>query len=168
MDYINDRIPAHTEFATQAINSIIQTYIKSDSLLNSPRLKGLKETHIMKYGKLLLMLENTESNLIKLQENIDGGDMSKEMFDNVRNYQIEMRANLKEIDIHLDKCDQYWDNYAEMYGFENQEDKIIQETEKPADTNQKQIIDMSDLTNMIRNQLQEQKNKESEDRKKED
>lgn len=168
VDYINDRIPAHIEFATNAINSIISTYVKSDSLLNSPRLKGLKEIHILNYSKLLLMLENTEANLIKLQENIDGGDMSKEMFDNVRNYQIELRANLKEVNTHLDKCDSYWENYAEMYGFENQEDKIIQETEKPVETNQKQIIDMADLTNMIRNQMEEQKLKESEERKKED
>jgi hypothetical protein len=168
IDYVNDRIPAHEIFATETINGIISTYLKSDSILNSPRIKALKRFHISKYTSLLFMLENTQTNLIKLQENIDGGDMSKEMFDNVKNYQVELRANLKEIDLHLDKCDQYWENYATSYGFENQEDKIIQETEKRDESTKKTVMDMSELTERINDAMTAKSKNESDRRKEED
>lgn len=150
----------HKEFAEQSITNIITTYIKSEKLLDSPRLKDLKQTDILKYIRLLLMLTISESNLIKLQEFIDCGDMSKEMFDSVNKAQQELRSNMKALDEHLNKCETYWKNYSIQYGFENDEEKIVQESEIDNNTEEKlTIIDMSKLTDII-NERQDEMKKE--------
>jgi hypothetical protein len=164
IDYI-DEMKNHKEFAEQSVNNIVLTYVKSLSLLDSPRLKDLKQNDILKYSRILLMLSISESNLLRLQESIDGGDMSKEMFDSVNKAQQELRANMKVLDEHLNKCESYWKIYAELYGFENEEEKIVKQTEEKIDDADKRVIvDMSKLTDLI-HAKQEQLKKEEETKK---
>lgn len=161
----------HHEFANQAIGNIIKTYIKSENLLDSPRLKDLKQNDVLKYSRLLLMLSISESNMIRLQESIDGGDMSKEMFDSINKAQQEVRSNIKAVDEHLNKCENYWKNYSEMFGFENEEEKIVQETsikDNGEDENKRVIVDMSKLTNIIHERQEQIKKEEEAKKKKED
>src|SRR5690606_5681540 len=80
--------------ATSVISNIIITYIKSDEILESPRVKDLRNNQIDEYTDMLLLRQITKSNLVKLQENIDIGDMSKEMYDSVNAAQKELRANI--------------------------------------------------------------------------
>lgn len=148
----------HKEYAEQAITNIITTYIKSVKLLESPRLKDLKQNDVMKYSRLLLLLQISEANLIRLQESIDGGDMMKEMFDSVNKAQQEYRANMTAFDQHIAKCEKYWKEYADIYGFENEEEKIVQETEEKSETEEKHtIIDMSKLTEIIHQRFEDEK-----------
>ena len=159
IDYVQEK-KSHSEFSRQVITNIIETYVKSAKLLESPRLKDLKQKDIIKYSRLLLLVQISEDNLIKLQESIDGGDMSKEMFDSVNKAQKEMRDNMDAEEKHLDKCEQYWSNYASIYGLENSEEKIVQETEIKEDTSKKHtIIDMSRLAELIQDNLQKEKEK---------
>ena len=147
----------HKEFAIQVINNIVGTYIHSEKLLNSPRLKDLKQDDQEKYTRILLMLGISEGNLLKLQESIDGGDMSKEMFDSVNKAQQELRANIKAKDEHLKKCDVYWNEYAERFGLENEEEKIVQESTEQDVESKRVIVDMSNLTNLIHDKMDEKK-----------
>jgi hypothetical protein len=159
IDYVQEK-KNHTDFAKQVITNIIETYVKSKKLLDSPRLKDLKQKDIIKYSRLLLLVQISEENLIKLQESIDGGDMSKEMFDSVNKSQKEMRDNMEAEEKHLDKCEKYWSNYASIYGLENSEEKIVQEVEAKDDTTVKRtIIDMSKLSELIQDNLQKEKAK---------
>jgi len=159
IDYVKEK-QNHTEFALQVITNIIETYIKSKQLLDSPRLKDLKQKDVIKYSRLLLLVQIAEDNLIKLQESIDGGDMSKDMFDSVNKAQKEMRDNMEAEEKHLDKCEQYWSNYALAYGLENSEEKILQETELKDNPNKKTtIIDMSKLSELIQDKLKTEKEK---------
>ena len=159
IDYVEEK-KNHTAFALQAISNIIETYVKSKQLLDSPRLKDLKQKDVIKYSRLLLLVQISEDNLIKLQESIDGGDMSKEMFDSVNKSQKEMRDNMDAEEKHLDKCEKYWSNYATIYGLENSEEKIVHEAEAKDDTTVKRtIIDMSKLSEMIQDNLQKEKEK---------
>lgn len=148
----------HNEFAEQAISNIIQTYVKDSKLLDSPRLKDLKQTDILKYSRLLLLIQISEGNMLKLQEYIDAGDMSKEMFDSVNKAQQEFRNNMTALDAHLNKCEKYWKDYSELYGLESEEDKIVQESEiKTDDTDKRTIIDMSKLTEHIHDIMNQKK-----------
>lgn len=159
----------HKNFAEQAISNIILTYVKSPKLLESPRLKDLKKLDVFNYSSLLLTYYISEANLIRVQESIDGGDMSKEMFDSVNKAQQEFRANLNAINIMLEKCEKYWKAFSETYGLENEEEKIVQESETKNDSAVKRtIVDMSKLTQNIHNIMGEQKEKEKQERKKED
>jgi len=159
----------HKNFAEQAISNIILTYVKSPKLLESPRLKDLKKLDVFNYGSLLLTYYISEANLIRVQENIDGGDMSKEMFDSVNKAQQEFRANLNAINVMLEKCEKYWKLFSETYGLENEEEKIVQESEIKSDTNVKRtIVDMSKLTQNIHNIMDQKKEEEKQERKKED
>lgn len=156
----------HKEFADQAISNIILTYVKSPKLLDSPRLKDLKKLDVFNYSSLLLTYYISEANLIRVQENIDGGDMSKEMFDSVNKAQQEFRANLSAINTMLEKCEKYWKLYSETYGLENEEEKIIQKSEIKEDNSVKRtILDMSKLTENIRNIMDNEKEKEKEKNK---
>lgn len=165
IDYDSER-NNYKIFASNVITNIVKTYIHSEKLLESPRLKDLKADDIEKYTRILLMLNISEANLLKLQESIDGGDMSKEMFDSVVKAQQDLRANMKSKDDHLKNCEIYWKNYAEMFGLENEEEKIIQANNKEDDTDTKRVIvDMSNLTNLI-HQTMEEKTKENTKQKK--
>ena len=156
IDYTEEK-KNHTEFATQVITNIIENYIKQKKLLNSPRLKDLKQKDIIKYSRLLLLVQISEENLIKLQESIDGGDMSKEMYDSVNKAQKEMRDNMEAEEKHLDKCEEYWSDYGASYGLENSEEKIVQESEvKQEDATKHTIIDMTKLTELIQNNVQKE------------
>lgn len=156
----------HKEFADQAISNIILTYVKSPKLLDSPRLKDLKKLDVFNYSSLLLTYYISEANLIRVQENIDGGDMSKEMFDSVNKAQQEFRANLSAINTMLEKCEKYWKLYSETYGLENEEEKIIQKSEiKEDNTVKRTILDMSKLTENIRTIMDSEKEKEKEKNK---
>lgn len=146
IDYTTEQLK-HNEFASQVISNIINTYIISKELLSSPRLNDLKQTHIMKLSRLLLMINIAESNLIKLQEYIDMGDVSKDMFDSVNKAQQELRNNMNAKDKHLIECESYWKSYADEFGFENEEEKMVHDTTNSED--KLQIIDMSDLNDII-------------------
>lgn len=157
--YINyiDEKKNHNDFAIQVITNIIETYVKFEL---SPRQKDLKQKDIIKYAKILLMSQISEDNMIKLQESIDGGDMSKDMFDSVNKAQQEVRNNMEAEEKHLDKCEKYWKNYGENYGIINTEEKIVQEN-KDGDGNEKKtiIMDMAQLAETIQAQLQKEKEK---------
>jgi len=172
IDYMKEK-KSHMAFSLQVITNIIENYVKSKQLLESPRLKDLKQKDVIKYSRLLLLVQISEDNLIKLQESIDGGDMSKEMFDSVNKAQKEMRDNMDAEEKHLDKCEKYWTAYATMYGFENTEEKIVQESETKDDTVKKHVIlDMSKLSEIIQDNLQKEKdinsNRDKENKKSRD
>lgn len=153
----NDIKKNYKTFANQVIDNIVNTYIHSEKLLNSPRLKDLKQDDKSKFVRILLMLDIAENNMIKLQEFIDGGDMSKEMFDSVNKAQQELRANMKAKDGHLKQCEIYWKNYAELFGLENEEEKIVQEASNKDEDKKRIIVDMSNLTNLINDTMNEKK-----------
>lgn len=156
IDY-DDEKKNHKEFAKQVIDNIIDTYVTFEL---SPRQQNLKDKDIMKYSRLLLLVQISEDNLIKIQESIDGGDMSKEMFDSVNKAQKELRDNMDAEEKHLDKCEKYWCDYAASYGLQNTEEKIVQENEIKDDSQKKHIImDMSRLAEQIQEQLQKEKEK---------
>lgn len=168
IDYSEEK-KNHKEFSEQVISNIITNYVKSEKLLASPRLKDLKQKDIMKYSQLLLLNNIAESNLIKIQESIDCGDMSKDMFTMVNQTQKELREIMTDIDKHLDKCEKYWEKFSEQYGLEIEEEKIVQETETKEDnTIKRTIIDMSKLSESVQLILAEQKEKEKKQREKED
>lgn len=164
IDYDGEKKKNHKEFATQVITNIIDTYIKSENLLNSPRLKDLKQDHIKTYAHHLLMSEIADANLIKMQEFIDAGDMSKDAFMSVRTASVELRDCITAYTKHLSMCDKYWSEYAAKYGMEDGESKIVQQTEIKEDDNKKlTIFNASELTANIHEILAKQKAKEQED-----
>lgn len=158
IDYLKEQ-KSHTEFATQVINNIVTTYIKNTELLNSSRLKDLKQQDILDYSYTLLMINIANKNLIKLQESIDSGDMSKEAFDSVQKAAKEMRENIKLKSEHLSKCEKYWDNYSKNYGLGNEEEKIVTEDsdKKNKDKEQVKIIDPVALIETIKKQQEDMK-----------
>lgn len=151
----------HLIFATQVIDNIVNTYVKSKALLNSNRLKDLKQQDILDYSFILLMINIANKNLIKLQESIDSGDMSKEAFDSVQKAAKELRDNMKMKSDHLSKCEKYWDNYSSNYGLGNEEQKIATEVSKENSKNEVKttIINQSDLIETIQKQQEEMKRK---------
>lgn len=151
--------------ATQTVDNIIKTYIKNDKLLNSSRLKDLKNYDIVKYSRLLLLADNTERNMLMIQESIDLGDLSKEMFDSVNKTQNELRKNMDELDKHLSKMEDYWKEYASKYGYENEEEKIVNEDTTTKDDSNI-IVDQTSLIENIHKKINDDKNKESDKRKK--
>lgn len=157
------------DVAEQEINNIVKNYVKNEKLLDSHRLKDLKNRDIRKYASLLLLESISQANLIRLQESIDSGDMSKEAFDSVNKAQKEVRDNMTAIDSHLTRCEDYWENYADEYGLENEEDKIVSETTDTSTETQRIILDPSKLNEMIHSQLDKikqaeiQKNKDDEE-----
>lgn len=157
IDY-TEQTKEHTVFAKQIINNIVKTYVKSKKLLDSNRLKDLKQQDILDYSNILLMISIAKQNLIKLQESIDSGDMSKEAFDSVNKAAKELRENMKMKSELLKKCEKYWDNYSKTYGLENEEEKIASEvSEKEDNSNKTKIIDPTELVDTIHKQQEEMK-----------
>lgn len=162
IDYIAQR-EKHKNFAQQVITNIINTYIKSEKLLNSPRLLDLKQMDIINYSRLLLITHISEENLITLQESIDGGDMSPTMFESVNKAQQELRKNMEAIEKHLTKCEKYWASYAANFGLTNEEEEIIQSTNTNNDE-QLIIMDMTKLTEIIQDNVKKQHKLEKENK----
>jgi hypothetical protein len=157
IDYVDER-KSHNQFAEQVITNIIDTYIKIEL---SPRMKDLKQKDIIKYARLLLIVQIAEENLIKIQESIDGGDLSKDMFDSVNKAQDTLRNNMEAEEKHLDKCEKYWATYSANYGLENEEEKVIQESGIKDDVGPKHIImDMTKLTEAIQENMRKEREKE--------
>lgn len=154
----------YKEFADQVVTNIILTYIKSPKLLDSPRLKDLKQKDIVKYSRLLLLVEVAERNMITLQESIDAGDMSSEMFHSVDQAQNRMQMNMAASEKHIKECETYWSNYADQYGIENEETKIVQETEAKPDEKKRMVMDATSIIEAIRN-THNHKNEEQEQKK---
>lgn len=158
IDYVAEQ-KKHTEFATQVINNIVTTYVKSPELLNSNRLRDLKQQDILDYSFILLMINIANKNLIKLQELIDSGDMSKEAFDSVTKAAKELRDNMKLKTEHLTKCEKYWDNYSSTYGLGNEEQKIATRvTDKNKENETKtSIVNPQELIEIIQKQQEQMK-----------
>lgn len=158
IDYVAEQ-KKHTEFATQVINNIVTTYVKSPELLNSNRLRDLKQQDILDYSFILLMINIANKNLIKLQELIDAGDMSKEAFDSVTKAAKELRDNMKLKTEHLTKCEKYWDNYSSTYGLGNEEQKIATRvTDKNKENETKtSIVNPQELIEIIQKQQEQMK-----------
>lgn len=158
IDYVAEQ-EEHTKFATQVINNIVTTYVKSPELLNSNRLRDLKQQDILDYSFILLMINIANKNLIKLQESIDSGDMSKEAFDSVTKAAKELRDNMKLKTEHLTKCEKYWDNYSSTYGLGNEEQKIATKvTDKNKENETKtSIVNPLELIETIQKQQEQMK-----------
>ena len=152
-------------YATDNIDSIILNYITSEKVLNGDKLKNVRRQHITKLAELQFLVKNSENNTITLQEAIDGGDLSKELFDTVKSFMAEMRANIEARSKHLDKCEMYWEVYAERYGLENAEEKVIQETEvKPTEEKKHIVTDMKSMNDAIQAKMDDIKKQASEKR----
>jgi len=154
IDYVEEN-KEHNKFSEQVIDNIVKTYVKNEKLLNSNRLKDLKQQDILDYANILLMISISKSNLIKLQESIDSGDMSKEAFDSVNKAAKELRDNMKMKSDLLSSCEKYWSNYSEKYGFENEEEKIASESTIKDNEKQTKIVDTDKLIETIQKQQEE-------------
>jgi len=159
IDY-DEKKTNHNRYADQVILNIIKTYVKNPKTLEAPRVKDLQQNDARKYARLLLMEEISEANLIQLQETIDGGDPSKEMFDSVNKAQQELRNNMNATDTLLNKCDTYWKNYAATFGFENEEEKIAAELDTKNVEDKRVIVSQAELTQNIHDIVAAQKERE--------
>jgi hypothetical protein len=156
------------KIAQQTVDNIVNNYIKSEKLLNSSRLLDLKKYDIIKYARLLLMLDISERNLLMLQSNIDLGDMSKEMFDCINKAQKDLRDNMDTLDKHLAKLEKYWKEYAETYGFQNEEELIASESSNNNNEDNIHILDSSQLIETIHKKVKEQLEKEKQNKQREE
>jgi hypothetical protein len=142
--------------ATDVIDSIILNYIKSEKVLNGYKLKSIRKQHIDTLADFMFLKKNARRNLITMQEAIDSGDMSKDAFSIVRDYQNEVQKYSDSIAKHMDKCENYWNDYADKYGLENEEEKNIQESEvKPDEGKKTTVTDMKALNNVIAEKMKE-------------
>lgn len=155
IDYADEKIKHHS-YASRVITNIVKTYIKSPKLLESPRLIDLVDQQIVKYSRLLLLTDMAERNLITLQEAIDSGDMSTEVFETNMRAQDSVSTHESNCDKHITLCEKYWAAYAEQYGMENEETKIVQETEIKTDEKNRMILNATDIIERIRNTNQPQ------------
>lgn len=161
IDY-SEKNKEHLNIATDIITGFITNYVKSEELLNSIKLKSIKNQHIEKLANLQLLVENVKRNLIMIQEAIDGGDMSIEMFKLSIDQTRELGSRIEAVSKHIETCDLYWEKYASTFGLENKEEKIIREKEIATDSEEKPIvIDPNILNDMIDKRI-----KDVEDQKK--
>jgi len=147
IDYDSVKLELNSE-STRIITNIIHNYIKNKKLLSSNRLKDLKMNDIKKLTRILLLIYISENNLIRLQEFIDMGDISKETFDSVNKVQNELRANMKMKDEHLKHCEEYWEYFADVYGLKSLEEEVMSSNEDKEES--KTIIDISSLNKIIK------------------
>jgi len=157
------------EEATGVIDSIILNYIKSDSLLNSDKVMKIKNNHIKTLAELDGLVKSCKTYKIMIQEGIDAGDMSPEMFKMHKEYSMDMRAGIDARSKHIEKCEIYWKNYALMYGLENKEEEIIRKTESKEDEGPKKTItDITSLNELIEKKMKAQAEKMEIDKEKRD
>lgn len=165
VDYTEEK-KNHTAFATQCVNNIVSTYVRQPEKLG-PRIKDLIQDYIVKYGRLLLLIEVSERNLITLQEGIDSGDMSTDMFMNCEKAQNRVILNMDAADKHIKECEKYWAAYAETHGMEDEETKIIQEADdKNEDIKKHAVVDMVTIIEQIRQTNNEKNDKDKAAKKK--
>lgn len=155
IDYQGEEKTRIREYAQRIITNIVKTYIKSPKLLGSPRLIDLVDQQVTKYARLLLLTEMAERNLITLQEAIDSGDMSTEVFETNMRAQTSLSTHESNCEKHIGMCEKYWATYADQYGMENEETKIVQETEVKTDEKNRMILNATDIIERIRNTNQE-------------
>ena len=155
------------DYATINIDVIILNYIKSDNLLQSAKLNTIKEQHIIQLAELEDLVRKTNRNMIMIQEAIDAGDMSGDMFKFAKEFMVEKRNNIEARSKHLSKCEIYWKNYAEANGLESKDDEIVRKSEVKDDKEVKtSIMDISQLNDIIDKQLLETKEKNAKNNKK--
>lgn len=156
IDHTEEKL-GHTQYATIAVEGFIDNYIKDKKLLTSSRLQKMKQKHIEDIAELQYIVKNTERNLISIQESIDAGDVSIEMFKLSREISSDLRASIKDRSIFYDKCELYWQEYADRYGLTSEEEDII----KAGDTSESKtmILDQSALNAAIEKQLAEKNNR---------
>lgn len=137
------------EYADTIISNIIGNYVTNDKLAESYKFKSIREQQIIKLAEIQFLVKNSERNLILLQETIDGGDMTKDMFDMVKGFQGEMRLNIEARSKHVDKCESYWSNYNTQLGMENKEQTIMNETEVKVDVAEKKIMSHEEINDYL-------------------
>lgn len=142
------------QYAEETIDSIIWNYIKSQDLLTGDKLKSIRKQHVSKLAELQYLVRNSKRNMTMLQEGIDAGDMGKDMFTGVREYQVEMRTNIEHRSRHVDKCEKYWEEYSVRYGLENKEEEIMRKAEVKDETTVKTtIMSQSELNSAIEEKM---------------
>lgn len=158
----------HRSYAEGIISGFIMNYVKSEELLNSVKLNNVKNQHIDKLANLKLLVDNTKRNLIMIQEAIDGGDMSVEMFKLSIDQTKELGSRIEAMGKHIESCENYWEKYAANYGLENKEAQIIQSKEISSEDNKNNtmIIDPNQLNKVIEQKIAEAEKKKEDLKKK--
>lgn len=149
VDYVDEKTK-HRQYAERIVTNIVKNYIKSPKLLASPRLIDLVDQQVTKYARLLLLVDIAERNLITLQEALDGGDMSTEVFETNMRAQTSLSTHETNCEKHISMCEKYWAAYSDQYGMENEETKIVQETEVKTDEKNRMILNATDIIERIR------------------
>lgn len=154
-------------YAENVINDIISNYVKSDDLLKSNKLISIRNQHVTKLAELEDLVRMSKRNLVMIQEAIDSGDLSTEMLRSAKDFMVENRNNIEARSKHIDKCEDYWNNYASMYNLESKEEEIVRNNEKNDDTLKTNhiIMDISKLNDIIDKQVSEIKSRDKEKRK---
>jgi hypothetical protein len=165
IDYVGEEKPRHKIDASRIITNIVKNYIKSPKLLESPRLLDLVDRQVDKYARLLLLTDIAERNFLTLQEAIDSGDMSTEVFDTNMRAQDTLSKHETNSEKHLAMCENYWANYAEQYGMENEETKIVQETEVKTDEQKRMIMSATEIIDRIRGTVAQRAEDDKADKK---
>lgn len=157
----NEKKNEFNKIAEEEITSIIEIYVKEQKLLNSARIRSKKNNYIRKYTMLLLIIDMYEMNLISIQEGIDTGDRSKDMYDLINKTGAEISKRTLEIDKLLNDCEDFFENYSERFGIESEEEKIVSETTSLDDSEDDvTITTMANIVDMINTQIEEiEKNK---------
>lgn len=146
--------------AEETIGAIISNYISNNKIKQLDKVKGVIRSHITKLADIELLVRNSKRNMILLQEAIDVGDLSKDMFDGVYKFQGEMRTNIEARSKHIDKCEIYWENYSKQFGLENKEEEVIRTTELKEDEKEKtNIFSITDLNRIIEEKMKSEKEK---------
>ncbi len=143
----------HTEYATKLINSIVANYVSNEKLRATEKVEGIIAEHIKTLAEYERLVGNSERNLTTIQEAIDGGDMSKDMWGLARDYSMEMRNNIEARGKHITFCEKYWKDYALNHAQEVIEEKIVDENKALETDEQVVIIDTRSINDIIQGQI---------------
>ena len=110
--------------ANDIINSIVDDYILDEKYKQIKKIQTKINIQIKTLADLLFLVHNSEKNLIELQTNIVGGDITRETFLLVDTFQKSMLTAIEAKSSYLELCENYWENYVINNNLNSREDEL--------------------------------------------
>jgi hypothetical protein len=173
-DYEQEIEVDYNEVCIKIVNNIASNYIMSDALLSTEKNIDMKNDQAKKLAEVQFLISMVKTNLIRVQEALDSGDISPDLFRINLSYIKEMRESMNERSNHIKTIEKYWSDRSDMLGIETTQEDISLASDSEAQKNKsnkddnknKVIMNTRDMNDFMENLMLKEKEKNKANNKK--
>lgn len=150
-DYEGEMELDYKDVCVKIVHNIASNYIMSETVLSSEKNVDMKNDQAKKLAEVQFLISMVRTNLIRVQEALDSGDINPDLFRINLSYIKEMRESINERSNHIKSIEKYWSERSDRLGMETTKEDISLASDSEAQKSQVTNEDINNKNKVIMN-----------------